>query len=141
VRTPIRWLTKASPLKHKPSVKILSMSKFSIAGFKDEESAFDFIRRIGDATVASLLSLSSAREKMPAVSIVQVRRIGKGNRSLYSEHHQYSSLFYLNDAAMAMCEDLGLPVSIVGEAEAMSEESSYDLEAYYVPLAQREKTE
>jgi hypothetical protein len=117
------------------------MSQVSIAGFKDEESVSDFIRRIGDATVASLLYLSSAREKMPAISIVQVRRIGKGNRSLYSQHHQYLSLFYLNEAAVEMCEDLELAVSIVGEAEAMSEESSYDLEAYYVSLAQREKAE
>ena len=113
------------------------MSKVIIAGFQDEEAVSDFIRRIGDATVASLLYLSSARDKMPAVSIVQARRIGKGNRQLYSQHPQYSSLFYLNEAAMAMCEDLGVAIAIVGEVEAMSEESSYDLEAYYVSLAER----
>lgn len=117
------------------------MGNIFIAGFKDEESVSEFIRLIGDATVASLLYMSSAGERKPTVSIVQVRRIGKGNRSLYSEHHQYSSLFYLNEAAMEMCKDLGLTLSIIGEAEAMSEESSYDLEAYYVTLAQRENAE
>ena len=117
------------------------MNKVSIAGFTDEESVSEFIRLIGDATVASLLHLSSAGEKKTAGSIVQVRRIGKGNRSLYSEHHQYSSLFYLNEAAIEMCRDLGLALSIAGHAEAMSEELSYDLEAYYVTLAQREKAQ
>lgn len=117
------------------------MNNFSIAGFTDEEASADFIRRIGDATVASLLYLSSRPQKLPADAIVQVRRIGKGNRQLYSEHHQYSSLFYLNEAAMAMCADLNLVLTIVGETEAMSEESSYDLEAYYVALAQRARAE
>jgi hypothetical protein len=113
------------------------MNKVSIAGFTDEEAVADFIRCIGDATLASLLHLSSTRQKMSAVAIVQVRRIGKGNRQLYSQHSQYSSLFYLNEAALAMCADLGLALTIVGETEALSEESSYDLEAYYVTLAQR----
>jgi hypothetical protein len=117
------------------------MNKFSIAGFTDEEASAAFIRHIGDATVASLLYLSSTRHKMPAVDIVQVRRIGKSNRQLYSEHQQYSSLFYLNEAALAMCADLNLALTIVGEAEAMSDEASYDLEAYYVALAQRAQAE
>jgi hypothetical protein len=115
--------------------------KYSIAGFTEEAAVAEFIRRIGDATVASLLYLSSTRQKMPAVAIVQVRRIGTCNRQLYSQHHQYSSLFYLNEAAMAMCADLNLALTMVGQAEAMSEASSYDLEAYYVTLAERAQAE
>jgi hypothetical protein len=117
------------------------MSKVLIAGFTDEGSVADFIRRISDATVEALLSLSSAHENMPAIPIVQVRRIATGNRRLYSEYNQYSSLFYLNEAALEMCRDLNVEVSVVGEAEAMTEEASFDLEAYYLPLAQREKAE
>jgi hypothetical protein len=103
----------------------------------DETAVADFIRRIGDATVESLLYLSSMREQLPEVAIVQVRGIGKGNRQLYSRYHQYSTLFYLNEAAVEMCRDLNLPLTLLGEAEAMSEESSYDLEAYYLSLGQR----
>lgn len=113
------------------------MNKISIAGFTDEAAVADFIRRISDATVESLLYLSSSRQNPPAVAIVQVRAIGKSNRQFYSKYHQYSSLFYLNEAAVAMCEDLNLGLNLVGEAETMSEEPSFDLEAYYVALAER----
>jgi hypothetical protein len=34
---------------------------------------------------------------------------------------------------------LNIEVSVVGESEAMTEEASFDLEAYYIPLAQRVK--
>jgi hypothetical protein len=112
-------------------------SRISIAGFMDETAVTDFIRRIGDATVESLLYLSSMRGQMPGVAIVQVRGIGKSNRQLYSRYHQYSTLFYLNEAAVEMCRDLRLPLTLLGEVEAMSEEASYDLEAYYLPLAHR----
>jgi hypothetical protein len=115
------------------------MSKVLIAGFRDEESASDFIRCIGDATVESLLYLSTVRKKMPAIPIVQVRRIAAGNRRLYSQHKQYSSLFYMNEAAIGMCQDLGISISVVGESAGMTEEASFDLEAYYIPFAQREK--
>jgi hypothetical protein len=115
------------------------MSKVLIAGFTDEGSVVDFIRRISDATVEALLSLSAARENMPTIPIVQVRRIATGNRRFYSVYNQYSSLFYLNEAALEMCKDLNIEVSVVGEAETMTEEASFDLEAYYIPLAQRGK--
>jgi hypothetical protein len=115
------------------------MSKVVIAGFRDEESALDFIRRITDATVESLLYLSTLRKKMPAIPIVQVRRIAIANRRLYSEHKQYSSLFYVNEAAIGMCKDLDISISIVGESAGMTEEAGFELEAYYMPFAQREK--
>jgi hypothetical protein len=115
------------------------MSKVLLAGFTDEGSVADFIRRISDATVEALLSLPSARADLPTIPIVQVRRIATGNRRLYNEYNQYSSLFYLNEAALEMCKDLNVEVSVVGEADAMTEEASFDLEAYYIPLAQRGK--
>jgi hypothetical protein len=115
------------------------MSKVLIAGFKEEAAETEFMRRISDATIESLLFMSAAKETTPLVTIVQVRRIAKGNRRLYSEHQPYAALFYLNEAAVAMCEDLDFSMNYVGEAEAMSEEASFDLEAYYVPLQQRQK--
>ena len=114
------------------------MSKFVIAGFQGEEDEFAFIRRIGDATVEALLYLSSLREKPPSASVVQVRKIARGNRQLYSRHPAYSALFYLNGTAVEMCRDLGVSLNLVGEVSEMTDEASYDLEAEYLPRSQRE---
>ena len=117
------------------------MRQIFIAGFRDEPSEFDFIRRIGDATIESLLYLSASGEKPSPIPIVQVRKIATGNRRLYSQHATCSALFYLNQTAVEMCEDLGVGLNILGEVEEMTDEASYDLEAEYLPVSQRKKQE
>jgi hypothetical protein len=117
------------------------MSKIVIAGFKNEQAEFEFIRRVGDATVAALLYFSSLSEKPSPVPIVQVRKIANGNRRLYSQHNPYCALFYLNQTALEMCEEAGVALEIVAEVEEMTDEASYDLEAEYLPLSQRREQE
>lgn len=117
------------------------MSPFIIAGFRNESSEFAFIRRIGDATIESLLEVSRLAEKPATIPIVRVRKIAKGNRRLYSTHSHYTALFYLNRTAVEMCEDLGVELMILEEAESLTDEASYDLEAEYLPLSQRKKKE
>ena len=113
------------------------MSKFLIVGFDNEESEFAFIRRIGDATIESLLYCSRVEERPTSIPIVQVRKIATGNRQFYSQYHAYSALFYMNETAVEMCQDAGLTLTVVGEVEVMTDEASYDLEAEYLPLSQR----
>jgi hypothetical protein len=117
------------------------MSPFIIAGFPDESSEFAFIRRIGDATIESLLQVAALPEKPAAIPIVRVRKIAKGNRRLYSTYNSYTALFYLNQTAVEMCEDFGIQLMILEEAEFLTDEASYDLEAEYLPLSQRKKKE
>lgn len=115
------------------------MSRITVLGFtlEDESEEDEFIRQISDATVESLLILASAPEKMASAPVVDVRRMRGLQQSLEPEGEKYKSIYYLNEAAVEMCRERAVSLPVIGEVEEMPRESSYELQAQYLPVEHR----
>ena len=115
------------------------MPSFTVIGFGTGESErdADFIKRISDATLESLLLLASMPEKMALAPIIHVRRVRGEDRSFGHQGTQYSSVYYLNEPAALMCRELGLSLPFIGEADSMPDEASYEMQAHYLPADER----
>ena len=117
------------------------MSHVTVVGFVDEESDAGFVRQLSDATLASLLSLHAAPEKNEQSPIVKVCRLKSPRQQFGAKSKDYVAVYCLNAAAVAMCEDLDITLTIIGEMDDMPDEVSYDLEAHYLPKEVRTEAE
>lgn len=103
------------------------------SGEDDLRADAEFIRRIGDATVESLLLLAAEPEKLPLAPVAVVRRMRGEEQSFGPEATLYSSVYFLNAEAVAMCREKGLRLAVIGEADSMPDETSYEMQAHYLP--------
>lgn len=115
------------------------MSRVTVIGFgldqSDKESESNFIRLIDDITIESLLAIATQTEKAPKARIITVRRLKSTDQRFGNS--SYSSVYFLNEAAADMCADMGISLPVIGEAEHMPGESSYEIQAYYLPQKHR----
>ena len=109
------------------------MSTIAVIGFVDEEGETKFIRRISDATLNTLLAMHAAPGHDLSPAVIHVCRLRSPRQQLGPQARDYRAVYALNEAAVAMCEDLGMSLKIIGGMDEMPDEVSYDLEAHYLP--------
>ena len=109
------------------------MSAITVIGFVDDESETEFVRRISDATLNTLLAMRAAPEADLPPPVIHVCRLRSPRQQLGPQARDYRAAYALNEAAVAMCEDLGLTPRVIGGMDEMPDEVSYDLEAHYLP--------
>lgn len=117
------------------------MSHITVIGFESTQEGLDresdFIRRINDTTVESLLAIATQTEKSAHARIIIVRRMKSSDQRFGDSQESYASVYFLNEAAAWMCNDIELPLSIIGEVDEMPVKASYEIQAYYLPLQYR----
>ena len=110
------------------------MSAITVIGFVEEEGETEFVRRISDATLNTLLAMHAAPGHGLSPAVIHVCRLRSPRQQVGPQARDYRSVYALNEAAVSMCEDLGISLSVLGKMDAMPDEVSYDLEAHYIPL-------
>lgn len=74
--------------------------------------------------------IADIRQYQPMLSTI----LGNQDNSPYS---QYMAVYFLNDAALTMCADIGLTLPIIGETtEQMNQYGTY-IRSEYLPISQR----
>lgn len=121
------------------------MLYFTVIGFGREKDGLagdaEFLKRISDATLESLLLLAAQPEKLEVAPIIEVSRMKGQEQRFGPEGAQYGSIYFLNEAAFAMCRELGLSLPVIGQVESMPGEVSYEMQAHYLPLEHRKSFE
>lgn len=121
------------------------MSHITVIGFESTQEGLDresdFIRRINDTTVESLLEIATQTEKSAHARIIIVRRMKSSDQCFGDSQQSYASVYFLNEAAADMCKDIELPLLIIGEVDEMPVKASYEIQAYYLPAQYRRSAE
>lgn len=111
------------------------MTEITIIAFGKDDNELDrdsdFIRSVSDVTVVSLLALAKDPAKHAHADIVDIR--GLRAPESYPQYAGYSAVYFLNEAALKMCREAGIELNVIGSASAMPEESSFQLQAHYLP--------
>lgn len=90
------------------------------------------------ATEESLKLLMVAPNKLSVAPLVEVRTYPNTTTAVpIEEYDQYSKVYFLNDAAMQMCKELGLSLPIIAEVEGVPDEYGYQVRGHYLPHAGR----
>lgn len=117
------------------------MSKVTIVGFTYEISEVarhkEFLARTNQATADAFQYLVAHPQKMATSPIADIRRLFIPENETIKEYEDYSSVYFLNDIALMMCQDIALSLNIIGETDNLPHYYSYQLQAYYLPLAER----
>jgi hypothetical protein len=121
------------------------MSHTTVIGFESTQEGIDretdFIRRINDTTVESLLEIARETEKSVHARIIIVRRMKSLDQRFGDSQQNYASVYFLNEAAADMCKDIELPLLIIGETDEMPIKASYEIQAYYLPAQYRKSAQ
>lgn len=117
------------------------MSQVTVIGFESSQAGLDrerdFIRTINDATLQSLLTIARHTGVSPYARIITVRRMKAEIQRFGDPPDRYSSVYFLNQAAVDMCEEIELKLPKIGEADEMPAQASYEIQAYYLPFEHR----
>lgn len=117
------------------------MNGITVIGFESTQEGLDresdFIRRINDTTVESLLAIATQTERSAHAKVIIVRRMKALDQRFGDLSESYASIYFLNEAAAEMCRDIDLSLTIIGEVDEMPVKASYEIQAYYLPLQYR----
>lgn len=84
----------------------------------------------GNPAKLQMTELVEIRQYQPALNSI----LGREDDSPYS---QYMMVYFLNDAALAMCMDIGLSLPIIGETTEPMEQFGIYIRHEYLPISRR----
>ncbi len=117
------------------------MEKIYIIGFgyeiKDVHKHKEFMSKTNEAATESLILLSRKPDKYKTAPIIDIRKLYIPENSENKEYDDYSSVYYMNEAALAMCQEIGLELNIIGNAVKLTDSYNYQLQAQYFPISER----
>lgn len=117
------------------------MSRVTVIGFEASQGGLDretdFIRRINDATLQSLLAIATQTERSAYARIITVRRMKSQDQRFGDSATSYSSIYFLNQAAAEMCSEIDLQLPVIAQTDEMPVKASYEIQAYYLPHQHR----
>jgi len=118
------------------------MSKYLVVAFPRGREALSRDIAFQDATLRatdeSLRLLSASPHKLALAALVEVRIYPKMSiPEPIEQYDQYQSVYFLNDAAIHMCNELGLSLPIIGEVEGVPDEYGYQVRDHYLPHLMR----